>query len=225
MDIVCRSVKKGLMKAAFFALLWIPGLVSADHHGKAHSLFNGKDFTGWKVPKDNIWWSVVDGTIVAKSGPRKRGSNLWTERHYTDFDMSCEFRFDGKGDSGVFLRDGGQQIQIGISGSLKRDMTASPYISGKGYPVEAEEKEGVKGVKNLLKVNEWNSLRIVAAGPVYDVWLNGVHVMTYTSENAKKKGPIGLQLHGNKVMSIDFRSLTVKELAPPSSSGAPASKS
>ncbi|MBL47353.1 MAG: hypothetical protein CMP28_00150 [Roseibacillus sp.] len=213
------------MKAAFFALLCIPGLVSADHHGKAHSLFNGKDFTGWKVPKDNIWWSVVDGTIVAKSGPRKRGSNLWTERHYTDFDMSCEFRFDGKGDSGVFLRDGGQQIQIGISGSLKRDMTASPYISGKGYPVEAEEKEGVKGVKNLLKVNEWNSLRIVAAGPVYDVWLNGVHVMTYTSENAKKKGPIGLQLHGNKVMSIDFRSLTVKELAPPSSSGAPASKS
>ncbi len=225
MDIVCRSVKRGLMKAAFFALLCIPGLVSADHHGKAHSLFNGKDFTGWKVPKDNIWWSVVDGTIVAKSGPRKRGSNLWTERHYTDFDMSCEFRFDGKGDSGVFLRDGGQQIQIGISGSLKRDMTASPYISGKGYPVEAEEKEGVKGVKNLLKVNEWNSLRIVAAGPVYDVWLNGVHVMTYTSENAKKKGPIGLQLHGNKVMSIDFRSLTVKELAPPSSSGAPASKS
>ena len=225
MDIVCRSVKRGLMKAAFFALLCIPGLVSADHHGKAHSLFNGKDFTGWKVPKDNIWWSVVDGTIVAKSGPRKRGSNLWTERHYTDFDMSCEFRFDGKGDSGVFLRDGGQQIQIGISGSLKRDMTASPYISGKGYPVEAEEKEGVKGVKNLLKVNEWNSLRIVAAGPVYDVWLNGVHVMTYTSENAKKKGPIGLQLHGNKVMSIDFRSLSVKELAPPSSSGAPASKS
>ena len=224
MDIVCRSVKRGLMKAAFFALLCIPGLVSADHHGKAHSLFNGKDFTGWKVPKDNIWWSVVDGTIVAKSGPRKRGSNLWTERHYTDFDMSCEFRFDGKGDSGVFLRDGGQQIQIGISGSLKRDMTASPYISGKGYPVEAEEKEGVKGVKNLLKVNEWNSLRIVAAGPVYDVWLNGVHVMTYTSENAKKKGPIGLQLHGNKVMSIDFRSLSVKELAPPSSSGAPASK-
>ena len=212
MDIVCRSVKRGLMKAAFFALLCIPGLVSADHHGKAHSLFNGKDFTGWKVPKDNIWWSVVDGTIVAKSGPRKRGSNLWTEKEFTDFEVSCEFRFDGKGDSGVFLRDGGQQIQIGISGSLKRDMTASPYISGKGYPVEAEEKEGIKGVKKLLRINEWNTLRIVAAGPVYDAWLNGVHVMSYTSENAKKKGPIGLQLHGNKVMSIDFRRLTVKEL-------------
>ena len=215
MDIVRRSVTRGAMKAILLSLLCIPALSFADHHGKGHALFNGKDFTGWKVPKDNIWWSVVDGTIVAKSGPRKRGSNLWTEKHYSNFDMRCEFRFDGKGDSGVFLRDGGQQIQIGISGSLKRDMTASPYIAGKGYPVEAEEKEGVKGVKNLLKINEWNALRIVAVGPVYDAWLNGVHVMTYTSGNAKEKGPIGLQLHGNKVMSIDFRRPTVKELETP----------
>ena len=212
------------MKYALLVLLGVSTLAFADHHGKGRSLFNGKDFTGWKVPKDNIWWSVVDGAIVAKSGPRKRGSNLWTEKHYADFDMSCEFRFDGKGDSGVFLRDGEQQIQIGISGSLKRDMTASPYISGKGYPVEAEEKKGVKGVKNLLKINEWNTLRIGAAGPVDDAWLNGVHVMTYTSGNAKQKGPIGLQLHGNKVMSIDFRRLTVKELEIPSPSEAPTPK-
>ena len=201
------------MKAVLLAFLGASTLAFADHHGKGESLFNGKDFSGWKVPKDNIWWSVVDGAIVAKSGPKKRGSNLWTEKQFSDFDMSCEFRFDGKGDSGVFVRDGGQQIQIGISGSLKRDMTASPYIAGKGYPVEAEEKEGVKGVKNLLKINDWNKLRIVAVGPKYDAWLNGVHVMTYTSENAKAKGPIGLQLHGNKVMSIDVRHLTVKELA------------
>ena len=36
--------------------------------------------------------------------------------------------------------------------------------------------------------------------------------MTYTSENAKAKGPLGLQLHGNKVMSINFRNLIVKEI-------------
>ncbi len=201
------------MRLALLAFLAVPALAWGDHHEKGTPLFNGKDLTGWKVPKDNIWWSVTDGTIVAKSGPKKRGSNLWTEKEYTDFDMSCEFRFDGKGDSGVFLRDGGQQIQIGISGSLKRDMTASPYISGKGYPVEAEEKKGVKGVKNLLKIDEWNRMRIVAVGPKYDVWLNGVHVMIYTSDKAKTKGPLGLQLHGNKVMSIDFRNLTVKEIA------------
>ena len=201
------------MRLALLAFLAVPALAWGDHHEKGTPLFNGKDLTGWKIPGDNIWWAVTDGMIVAKSGPRKRGSNLWTEKEYTDFDMSCAFRFDGKGDSGVFLRDGGQQIQIGISGSLKRDMTASPYISGKGYPVEAEEKKGVKGVKNLLKIDEWNRMRIVAVGPKYDVWLNGVHVMTYTSDKAKAKGPLGLQLHGNKVMSIDFRNLAVKEIA------------
>lgn len=199
------------MKAALIALLALPVLALAEEEGE--SLFNGKDLSGWKAPEDNIWWSVQEGAIVAKSGPQKKGSILWTEREFTDFDLHCEFRFDGKGDSGVFLRDGGQQIQIGISGSLKRDMTGSPYISGKGYPVEAEEEDGVKGVKNLLKIDEWNSMRIVAVGPKYDVWLNGKHVMSYTSENAKEKGPIGLQLHGNRDMSIEFRGLRVRAVS------------
>lgn len=199
------------MKAVPVFLLALSSLVVADTH-QGDPIFNGKDLSGWKVPEGNIWWSVKDGAIVAKSGPNRKGSTLWTAKAYTDFEMECEFRFDGKGDSGVYVRDSGQQIQIGISGSLKRDMTASPYISGKGYPVEAEEEPGVKGVKNLLKIDEWNRMKILAVGPKYDVWLNGRHVMTYTSENAKEEGPIGLQLHGNKVMTIDFRNLAVKEL-------------
>jgi len=199
------------LTAFLIAFLSLPVLALADHH-RGKSIFNGKDLTGWKVPADNIWWSAKDGMLVGKSGPNKKGTNLWTEKSYADFEMECEFRFDGKGDSGVFVRDGGQQIQIGISGSLKRDMTGSPYISGKGYPVEAEEEKGVKGVKNLLKIDAWNKMKIVAVGPKYDVWLNDKHVMTYTSENAKKEGPIGLQLHGGKVMSIDFRNLRVKEV-------------
>ena len=48
-------------------------------------------------------------------------------------------------------------------------MTGSPYISGKGYPIEAEEEKGKKGVKNLLKIDEWNKMktptRILVGGP------------------------------------------------------------
>ena len=103
------------------------------------SAFNGKDLTGWQEPENNVWWKVEEGTLTATSDPEKIGSNLWTEREYTNFIFECEFKF-GKGvvDSGVFLRDSKEQIQIGISGSLKRDLTASPYIDGKGYPVEAD---------------------------------------------------------------------------------------
>ena len=171
------------------------------------SLFNGKDFTGWKLPENNIWWQVVDGAIVVENGPKKKGSTLWTTKSFEDFEVELDFKFDGTGDSGVFLRNERQQIQIGISGSLKRDMTASPFIPGKGYPVEAEEVPGTKGVKGLLKIDAWNTMKIRAVGPEYTVWLNGRKVMRYTSEKAPAKGPVGLQLHGNKVMKIAFRKL------------------
>ena len=64
------------MKCALIALLALPVVALADHHGKGTPIFDGKDFSGWKVPEGNIWWSVTEGNIVAKSGPKKRGSIL-----------------------------------------------------------------------------------------------------------------------------------------------------
>ncbi|MEM7385326.1 MAG: DUF1080 domain-containing protein [Verrucomicrobiota bacterium] len=169
-------------------------------------IFNGTDFTGWKLPDNNIWWKVENGEIVCQSGPKKKGSTLWTEKEYEDFIFETEFKFDGKGDSGIFLRTTKQQVQIGISGSLKRDMTGSMYIPGKGYPSEAS------GVKELLKINEWNVMKVVVKRATYDIFLNGKLVSTFTGQTPPKKGRIGLQLHGNKDMRIDFRNIKLAEL-------------
>lgn len=170
------------------------------------SLFNGKDLSGWKVPDDNIWWLVADGVLQVRSGPEQKGSVLWTEQEFESFVLDLEFKFvSGTIDSGVHLRNE-DQIQIGISGSLKRDMTASPYIPGKGYPVEAE------GVAELLKMEDWNTMKIEVRGMDYTVSLNGKKVMTYTTDTGKAKGPIGLQLHGKRDMGIDFRNIRVAEL-------------
>lgn len=167
-------------------------------------IFNGKDLTGWKVAGADCW-KVVDGAIHGENDPKKKGSILWTEKEYTDFVIRCEFKFDGKIDSGIFLRHENDQIQIGISGSLKRDMTASPYIASSGkYPVEA------KGVAELLKEGEWNTMKITAKGSVYTVELNGKEVMTYTSETAKATGPIGLQVHPGKEMKVLFREISLE---------------
>jgi len=189
----------------------------------AGSLCNGKNLDGWKVPKDNIWWKVEDGAIVAENGPQKKGSTLWTDKSFKNFEVAMEFKCGDNIDSGVFLRTEKQQIQIGVSGSLKRDMTCSPYIPGHGYPVEAEEAKGTKGVKSLLKFDEWNTLKIRVAGPHYMVWLNGTQVLDFNGETFETKGgkkrpevpeegPIGLQLHGGKVMKVAFRNITLKEL-------------
>ncbi len=164
---------------------------------------------GWKVPKGNEtskWYQVTNNILKVRSGPKKKGSVLWTEKEYEDFEVNLEFRFlKGTIDSGIHLRNS-DQIQIGISGSLKRDMTCSPYIPGKGYPVEAE------GIAKLLKTKDWNRMKIRAVGPKYTVWLQGKEVMNYESKSAKKVGPIGIQLHANKNMSIDFRNLLLKEI-------------
>lgn len=174
-------------------------------HATPKVVFDGKSLDHWKAVGADVW-TTADDVLTGTSNANKQGSILWTEREYTDFVFFCEFRFEGKIDSGVFLRHENDQIQIGISGSLKRDMTASPYIASKrGYPVEA------KSVAELLKEGEWNAIKITAKGAVYIVELNGKEVMTYTSDSAKVKGPIGLQMHAGVAMKIDFRAITVEE--------------
>ena len=188
-----------------FSILLI--LQSAADDGELKSIFNGKDLTGWDVPDNNIWFTVKDGVLKLENGPQKKGQTLWTSDEYENFEMEFDFKM-GKGtvDSGVYVRNSREQIQIGISGSLKRDMTGSPYISGKGYPVEA------KGVKELLKLDDWNTMKICAEGKKYTVWLGGEKIMTYESDSAIKKGKIGIQLHGNRVMSIEYRNLKARSL-------------
>ena len=188
-----------------FSILLI--LQSTADDGELKSIFNGKDLTGWNVPDNNIWFTVKDGVLKLENGPQKKGQTLWTSDEYENFEMEFDFKM-GKGtvDSGVYVRNSREQIQIGISGSLKRDMTGSPYISGKGYPVEA------KGVKELLKLDDWNTMKICAEGKKYTVWLGGEKIMTYESDSAIQKGKIGIQLHGNRVMSIEYRNLKARSL-------------
>ena len=175
-------------------------------HGLA-SIFNGRDLNGWLVPENNIWYKAEDGILKIKSGPDQKGSILWTQSTYDNFILELEFKMGaGTVDSGIFIRSENEQIQIGISGSLKRDMTASPYIAGKGYPVEAE------GISDLLNEDEWNDMTVVAKGPHYTVWLNGVFAMTYESETAIKNGPVGLQLHGNRDMEIEYKNIHIAKL-------------
>ena len=176
---------------------------------KLKPIFNGKDLSGWEVPDGNDeagWYKAVDGVLKVQSGPKKKGSILWTEKKYRNFVVEFDFRFgEGVVDSGVHVRNQ-DQIQIGISGSLKRDMTCSPYIPGKGYPVEA------KNIKKLLKAKGWNTMRIQAVGKEYTVWLQGKKVMTYNSDSAIAEGPLGIQLHGGRNMGIDYRKLKLAEL-------------
>lgn len=71
------------------------GLAGAAQQPKGVSLFNGKDFTGWKVPAgDNGHWKVVDGVIDydAESESTEADKSLWSERSYGDFTLHVDWR-------------------------------------------------------------------------------------------------------------------------------------
>ncbi|MGF1557687.1 MAG: DUF1080 domain-containing protein [Flavobacteriaceae bacterium] len=188
-------------------------LLLAACHGQEvelKSIFNGQDFENWIEPENNVWWSIEDGVLSVQSDPTKTGSNLWTTESYADFVVQMDFKFgEGTIDSGIFMRgedEKNPQIQIGESGSLKRDMTCSPYVPKLGYPVEAE------GIKELLKLDDWNTIKAMAVGNTYKAWLNGKEVMNYTLEDATLNGPIGIQLHPGRDMSIYFKNIMVAKL-------------
>ena len=204
-----KNTRLAISTLSVLCLLSSSLLGKKDISKESSDLLGKHGLKGWKVPKGNEaskWYQVTNDILEVRSGSKKKGSVLWTKKEYQDFEVSLGFRFiEGTIDSGIHLRNS-DQIQIGISGSLKRDMTCSPYIPGKGYPVEA------KNIKKLLKPKDWNQMRIRAVGQNYTVWLQGEEVMKYKSSSAKEKGPIGIQLHGSRNMKIDFQDISVKEL-------------
>ena len=163
-------------------------------------IFNGRDLTGWRVPAEP-YWSVADGAIVGQSDDQKKGSMLYTEQAYGDVIVEGEVRFTGEIDSGIMLRKPEVQVQIGVSRSLKRDMTCSFYTGT--YPEEARAPRAAE----LLNVGEWNRIRVEARGDTFTVWLNGVQVSQYKDAKYASPGPIGLQIHGGLVMKVEFRDL------------------
>jgi hypothetical protein len=196
---------KRILFTTLILVAFVSGLSAQDPALK--EIFNGKNLDGWIVPENNRDnWIVKDGILYVRSDTSKKGSILWTKDSYGNFMISADFLMvEGVVDSGIFLRSENDQIQIGISGSLKRDLTASPYLPKLRYPVEAN-------VKDILKLHDWNTMKIKVVDKTYTVWLNGKEVMTYTSESIPPSGPVGIQLHPGNVMAINYRNIFLGKL-------------
>jgi len=134
---------------------------------------------------------------------------LYTEADYGDVAFEGEVRFTGEIDSGVMLRRPEVQVQLGVSRSLKRDMTCSFYVGR--YPEEARARD----VERLWRAGDWNRIRVEARAATFTVWLNGTQVSRYSSTKHAGPGPIGLQIHAGVPMRVEFRALAAAALPPP----------
>lgn len=177
-------------------------------------LFNGKDFTGWERVGNQSWY-VENGELVCGGGTDNSEGYLETRKYYDDFDFTLDFKQLSDGNSGVFFRTyikkgvnlSGWQAEIAPLGMH----TGGIYESGGGRGWIASisaEKESV------LKVGEWNTMRIRAIGDNVTTWLNGVKMIELNDPKVGQgKGRIMLQVHENDIPKIRWKNIKIKELS------------
>jgi len=162
-------------------------------------IFNGKNLAGWTAADG--CWRVENGVLIGENDAALTGSMLHTVNAYGDMVVEAECRFSGEIDSGIMLRKPELQVQIGVSRSLKRDMTCSFYTGR--YPEEARATRAAE----LLRPDDWNRIRVRAKGDTFTVWLNGEQVSRYTSDRYPEPAPIGLQIHKGLPMKVEYRGI------------------
>jgi hypothetical protein len=177
-------------------------------------LFNGRDLTGFTGENVAAFWRVDDGVLVGENDAAKKGHYLWTEKAYGDFVLEFEVRWTTttpRGvDSGVEMRQPRIQLQLGVSGSLKVDMTGSFYTGGKpAYPEAGQAREA----RALMRPEgQWNTFRVQAKGDTFSCWINGTKQVEYTDPRFPGAAPLGLQIHPNVEMKVEYRNLRIAEL-------------
>lgn len=207
----------GAGRSACFGIVFAIAGVACPAHAET-SLFDGESLSGWTLdhptsngqddqPRDH--WRVQQGCLIGEN-PDKRGSILWTDNAYRDFEITLEYRTPSEFyDSGVFLRGLTHQAQIGISNSLRVDRTACLYapIDGRGpYPAVG------KGMDELQRPGDWNELRVIVTGPRIRTYLNGQPMVDYQAAEIPASGPIGLQVHAGHHMKLYFRNLRLRTI-------------
>ena len=73
-----------------------------------------------------------------------------------------------------------------------------------------------EALAKAVKADGWNHYRILCEGPRIRMWLNDVACADYTEKDARipLEGHIGLQVHGGGTLTVRFKEITVRELAP-----------
>ena len=182
-------------------------------------LFNGHDLVGWQIVGEQDCWGVSDGLL----SPTAPGGRLSTERAYSDFELSLEFRLAEGSNSGVFLRaphEGrisrtGMEIQlIDEDAEMYRDLQGWQRCGALYHIAEPS-------IDAFTAAGEWQKLHVRAAGRKLQVTLNDrlivdVDLDAFPEMEAehpglkRPSGYIGLQNYGGR--SIDFRQVRLREL-------------
>lgn len=192
-----------------------PAPVVPPREGESELLkpFNGKDLTGW-VGHETLW-SVRDGTIIGKNaGPVAVSTYLLTKDSYTDFRLVAKVKLvQSEMHSGIAFwgrvapEQNDPYTYAGHLVMFPSGWGLFDLYGRRALPVDAGP------AKKVGKQHDWNQLEILAQGNRIRVAVNGIQVADWRDPEPDriKAGPIGLQLHSNKVaQEVHFKDITLE---------------
>jgi len=215
--------------------------VSEPDNGEWIVLFDGSSFDGWKeYLKDGVSenWKLEDGAMAfypPKEGKKGVSYNLVTEKEFTDFELSLEWKIAEAGNSGIFWGvvempslkqpyETGPEIQVLDNEKHPDGKNGTSHQAGALYDMVSPSKDVTK------PIGEWNScvLTINHKTNQGSVMLNGEKVVEFPVNDPEwsamvadskfadwehfgkyTTGKIGLQDHGDQVA---YRNIKIREL-------------
>ena len=184
---------------------------------KPRPLFNGENFDGWEGHTDT-YFSIDDGVIVAKNDQAnapKVSTYLLTKKSYRNFRLILEGKLvTSKMHSGVAIW--GRKFEKNKeSHSYQGHLVMFP--SGWGF-YDLYRRNSIYRddgrARQADRKGDWNQMEILAIGARIRLAVNGKEVADWTDPKPElcQAGPIGLQLHSNKVpQEVRFRGLILSE--------------
>ena len=182
------------------------------------ALWNGKDFTGWKLfltdekVDVNKVWSVKDGVINCTGVPN---GYMRTENDYKDYKLTLEWRWpQDPGNSGVLLHMSEPDMvwPKSIEAQLQADNAGDIWLIGGTEVLEHTDKTQrrieKKEKSSEKELGEWNKYEIICDGNSIEIYVNGV-LQNVGTEASVTSGKICLQSEGKP---IQFRNIFLEPL-------------
>ncbi len=182
------------------------------------SLFDGKTLRGWWQYMEGKF-TVENGAIVGRPGPRPWPGGLFTTTEWSDFELEFEWKVEGPAETGVWFRRTIPRISKGIppkgcQADLNDGKRADGYLSGSLW-CSGKDFVAVNRDPSSIVPDDWNRMRIIAVGDDITIEQNGKTVVRARDESAQS-GLIGIQLpreEQHRGMAVYIRNIRIRAVS------------
>ena len=172
-----------------------------------HSLFNGKDLTGFKQLEGNAKYQVKGEEIIGTTVFGEKNSFLATDNPYGDFILELDLKLSGNMNSGIQFRS-----EVTHETNILGNPTEGEVVYGYQMEIDPSARAWSGGIydesrrgwlysleyntaaKKAFKPTDWNHYRIECIGNTMRTWVNGIPC-AYLIDDKTASGFIALQVH------------------------------